>query len=410
MRMSRSLQKVLDYKEGKQIRSYLKDIKVASLIEKGIDAHTLFCLARNAARFYVHESIVRGRISCSQPKEADIPSIHIARRTVPEAWEDTIMTLLAYGQQVHTGYDPVDKEGRYTSFPSQEGTVMMHIEEPFGEPRFHKHFLGGWMGFGDYRAEIEGVKDHWMISPEIVVDMLKKGRFDEIKDNKKWKYTYHQRLAAYPYIDIHGEPQTINQFNSILKKLKREPLSKSAICHTWDPRWDHNDGIMGGKWDDYDSACLQNLWFRLIPVLNESQKIYGANLNAHSFERYRLNMNWLFRSRDHLKAVPQNIDGLSEKFYEPMRASLEKRLGVPVERGRLVDISYSLHLYGHYFDYRKQGKDAEAYIQDIFRVASGEPIEKRLVLPGTPMYDMMMEDIQKEYKFRKKNPNAGLSK
>ena len=33
---------------------------------------------------------------------------------------------------------------------------MMHIEEPFGEPRFHKHYLGGWMGFGDYRAEIEG--------------------------------------------------------------------------------------------------------------------------------------------------------------------------------------------------------------------------------------------------------------
>jgi hypothetical protein len=80
-----------------------------------------------------------------------------------------------------------------------------------------------------------------------------------------------------------------------------------------------------------------------------------------------------------------------------------------VERGSYTDISDSLHLYGHYLDPRRQGLDAEAYLEDVFRIASGEPIEERVVMPGTDMYDMMMEDIEREYKFRKENPNFGNS-
>jgi hypothetical protein len=30
-----------------------------------------------------------------------------------------------------------------------------------------------------------------------------------------------------------------------------------------------------------------------------------------------------------------------------------------------------------------------------------------MIMPGTDMYDMMMEDIEHEYKFRKDNPNYG---
>jgi len=381
--------------EDEKIRETLGALKVDDMIKEGVGAGQLFELCKGASRFYVNGLSRQGKISFSQPREGDVPSIHIVRRTVPEAWEDTVMALMAYGQPVHTGYDPVDKAGKYTSFPSQEATVIMHIEEPHAEPRFHKHFLGGWMGFGDYQAEIEGVKDHWMLSPAVVVDMLKKGKFDEIKDNKKWKYTYHQRVTAHPYIDIHGEPQVVDQINSLIQKLKREPLSKSAQATTWDPRWDHNDGqIEGVRYEDYDSPCLQRFWFRLIPTKDGG---------------YQLNLNSDWRSRDHLKAVPQNIYGVINGFYEHVRKNLEQELGAPVKKGRYLDKSDSLHLYGHYYDYRKQGKDAESYIQDIFRVASGEPLEKRVIHPGEPMYEMMMEDIANEYKFRVENPNAGLS-
>jgi thymidylate synthase len=359
------------------------------LKDKGIEA--TFEEARRVATQYTFDLRKRGLISFSDPAEGCFPSIHIARRTIPEAWEDTILALLAVGQTVHTHYDPSDKSGKYSSFPSMEATVMMHIAEPFGEPRFHKHYLGGWMGMGDYKAEIEGVKDHWMISPSMVAEKMKAGKFDEVKGDRRWNYTYSQRLRSYPYFDFKGKLRTINQLDSVVHALKREPLCRSAQCITWDPRWDHNDGQMGFVWDDYHSPCLQRFWFRLMPWKTG----------------YRLNVNGHWRSRDHLKAVPSNIFGITEGIHEHVRVKIEKELGVPVERGAYTDISDSLHLYGHYFDPRRNGLDAEAYLEDIFRIASGEPIENRVIMPGTDMHDIMMEEIAKEYQFRKDNPSFG---
>ncbi len=367
-----------------------RGINAQEMIEKEGILNTLK-KAREVARDYVYNLREHGRISFSDMIEGDSPSIHIVRRTLPEVWEDITMALLGIGKDVHTYYDPKDKKGEWTSFPSMEGTVMMHIEEPFGEPRFHKHFLGGYASLGDYRAEIEGVKDHWMIAPDIVVDMIKRGKFDEIADDERWKYTYHQILSSYPFIDIEAQPKTINQLQSVVDKLEREPLSKSAQAVTWDARWDHNDGQLGVKWKDYDSPCLQRFWFRLIPF----EKGYKMGVNGH------------WRSRCHLKAVPQNIYGVSEGIFEPTRAAVEERLKVPIVMGRYVDINDSLHLYGHYFDDRQQGLDAQAYLQDIFRVAEGEPLKERLVIPGTDMHDIYLEEIAKEYKFRKENPDAG---
>ena len=353
-----------------------------------------FQKARAAAREYTHRMREKGQISFSEPDENSLPSIHVVRRTLAEAWEDTVMAVLGLGYEVHTHYDPTNKEGEYTSFPSIEATVMMHIREPFGEPRFHKHYLGGWLGFGDYKAEIEGVKDGWMIQPSDVAQKMKEGRFDEVKGDERWNYTYSQRLRAYPFFDFHGDLRMVNQLKSVVANLKHNPTSRSAQCITWDPRWDHNDGQMGPfKWDQYHSPCLQRFWFRLI--------------RKRSGEGYVLNVNGHWRSRDLLKAVPSNIFGVTEGMHEEVRRDLEKELGVPVERGSYTDISDSLHLYGHYLDPRRQGLDAESYLEDIFRIASGEPIENRVIMPGTDMYDMMMEDIEREYRFRKENPNYG---
>lgn len=351
--------------------------------------------ARRVARDYVYNLRSQGRISFADPADGQLPSIHVVRRTLPEVWEDTTMALLGIGKEIHTHYDPKSKAGEWESFPSIESTVMMHILEPFGEPRFHKHYLGGWMGFGDYKAEIEGVKDGWMIQPAAVAEKMKQGRFDEVKGDERWNYTYSQRFRAYPYFDFSGNLRMINQLTSVIRNLKRDPTSRSAQCITWDPRWDHNDEQMGPmKWDSYHSPCLQRFWFRLYP-------------NKDGKPGYLLNVNGHWRSRDLLKAVPSNIFGVTEGIHEEVRRGLEKEMGVPVERGSYTDISDSLHLYGHYFDPRRQGLDAEAYLEDVFRIAAGEPITERVVMPGTDMYDMMLEDVEREYKFRKENPNFG---
>ena len=368
-------------------------MSIAKDMLKRLGPDGTFAEARRVAREYTCNLRTQGRISFSEPSDRHFASIHVCRRTLPEVWEDTAMALMGLGQEIHTHYDPTSKEGKYQSFPSLEATVMMHIEEPFGEPRFHKHYLGGWMGFGDYRAEIEGVKDHWMIQPARVAQKMKDGKFDEVKGDERWNYTYSQRFRAYPYFDQNGVLRTVNQLKSVVDNLKKNPTSRSAQCITWDPRWDHNDAQMGFKWDSYHSPCLQRFWFRL----QEKQDGKG----------YILNVNGHWRSRDHLKAVPSNVFGVTEGIHDEVRRSLEQELGVPVERGSYCDINDSLHLYGHYLDPRLQGLDAESYLEDIFRIASGEPISERVIMPGTDMYDMMMEDIEREYRFRTDNPNFG---
>ena len=369
-------------------------MSVAKDMLKKLGPEGTFREARKVAHEYTYRLREQGRISFSEPSDRHFPSIHVVRRTLPEVWEDTTMALLGIGQEIHTHYDPTSKDGQYQSFPSLEATVMMHIEEPFGEPRFHKHYLGGWMGFGDYKAEIEGVKDGWMIQPSVVAEKMRLGKFDEIKGDERWNYTYSQRFRAYPFFGIDGSLHVVNQIKSVIANLRKNPTSRSAQCITWDPRWDHNDGQMNSfKWAHYHSPCLQRFWFRL-------QERPGA-------KGYILNVNGHWRSRDHLKAVPSNIFGVTEGIHEEVRRGLEQELGVPVEQGSYTDINDSLHLYGHYLDPRLQGLDAEAYLEDIFRIASGEPISERVVLPGTDMYDMMMEDIEREYRFRKENPDFG---
>jgi thymidylate synthase len=362
------------------------------LEEKGHEG--VFLEARRVAKEYTYKLRDEGRISFSEPSDRHFPTIHVCRRTIPEVWEDTTMALMALGQEIHTHYDPTSKDGKYASFPSLEATVMMHIEEPFGEPRFHKHYLGGWLGFGDYKAEIEGIKDGWMIQPSAVAEKMKSGDFDAVKGDERWNYTYSQRFRAYPFFDMNGDLRVANQLKSVVANLKRNPTSRSAQCITWDPRWDHNDEQLGPfKWDSYHSPCLQRFWFRL-------QKLEES-------EGFILNVNGHWRSRDHLKAVPSNIFGVTEGMHEEVRRGLEEALGVTVERGSYTDINDSLHLYGHYLDPRLQGLDAESYLEDIFRIASGEPISERVILPDSPMYEMMMEDIDKEYTFRRENPNHG---
>lgn len=365
---------------------FRKGVVQDMLAEKGIDG--TFREARRIAKEYVYDLRSKGKISFSDPKESEIPSIHVVRKTLPEVWEDTTMVILGVGVLVHTHYDPGFEKGKFESFPSLEATVKMHIEEPFSEPRFHMQFLAG--SFGDYKAEMEGVKDHWVLNPGIVVDLIKNNRFDEVKDYKEWLYSYSQRIRSYPCLDIEAKPKIINQIQSVINNLVKDPLSRSAQIITWDPRFDQNDGQFAGvKFDDYHAPCLQRLWFRLIPF----EKGYKLNVNSH------------WRSRDHLKAVPHNIYGLLEGMLEPIRLELQAALHAPIVMARYCDDNDSLHIYGQYLDPNRQGLDAERYLEDIFRVARGVPIKDRLYIPGTFAYNYFVEEISQEYKKRKENPN-----
>ncbi len=359
-----------------------------------------FDLAREKAKEYIYNLKSQGKISFSNSIKGEVPSVHVIGDTLPSVWEDMSMAIIGIGNPEHTHYDPGFEEGNFTSFPSLEVTGMMHIHKPQGEPRFHKHFLTGQ--FGDYVAEIEGVKDHWVLDPSIVADSLKQGLFEEIKDHKGWLYSYSQRIRKYPFLDIEAKSQTINQLESVIKNLSKNPLSRSAQVTTWDPRFDQNDGQMKyrelyGKdlekaiFNEYHAPCLQRIHFRLTPH-------EGG---------YKLNTNTHWRSRDHPKAVPHNIFGIIEGLIEPQRKELEKALNAPISLGRYVDISDSLHVYGHYLDPRMQGLDAEAYLQDVFRIANGEPIEDRVITPGTPIHEMTLEGIEEEYKARVENPDLG---
>jgi thymidylate synthase len=377
---------------------YLMVTNAKELIEEVGIIETL-TRASALAKDYVYDLRAKGGISFSDPVKGQFPSIHVVRKTMPEAWEVISMALLGIGEKIHTHYDPVDGDGEFLSFPSLDATVMAHIEEPFSDRNMHQHFLGGWMGFGDYQAEMEGAKDHWVLDPRDVIKALKNGTFDEIREHTGWLYSYSQRFRTFPFLDIEANPQTINQLQSVINTLIKRPTSRAAQCITWNPITDHNDGQMKyligtgeereARFEDYHAPCLQRLWWRL----------------GETDEGYTLNLNTDWRSRCHLKAFPSNIYGMVEGIFEPMRKDLEDALGVPVKTGRYVDKSDSLHIYGHYLDPRIQGLDAEAYIQDIFKIAEGQPFEDRLVLPGTPMYDIMREDIEAEYRKRKQNPD-----
>lgn len=373
---------------------------VAELIEKdGIEA--TFNKARELARNYVYDLRSKGQISFSDPEEGSLPSVHVISETLPEAWEKMTMAIIGIGQLRHTHYDPGHKTGKYESFPSMEVTGNIHLKKPLGEPFFHQHSIGGWMGWGDYHAEMEGVKDHWVMNPGIVVDLLKQGGFEEIKDHTGWLYSYSQRFRNYPFIDINAKPQTINQLQQVIENLSREPSSRSAQIVTWDPRWDHNNGqmkyreaypngdIKSAVFKEYHAPCLQSLWFRLEDL----------------GEGFGLNVNGRFRSHCHAKGLPPNFYGIYKGIVEPIRRDLEQALEKPIVLKRFHNTSDSLHVYGHYLDPRMQGKDAEAYLEDVWRISSGEPIEKRIVIPGSPMHEVYLEEIEKEYQERKANPN-----
>jgi len=173
--------------------------------------------------------------------EGDIPVLEARGRTIPEAWERSVLRLWEEGVRVRTEYDREGDE------PSRDSTMVIVVERPLDEPRIHLAFPGGIEDLEKYRQEVLfGVHDGW-IRPE----------------EGKWTYTYHQRLSAYAPVDDlsstskRGPFKAIDQIQYIIDKLASSPHSRRAQGITWMPTADPATD---------DPPCLQRIWCRLIPV------------------------------------------------------------------------------------------------------------------------------------------------
>ena len=221
-------------------------------------------------------------------------TIYVKSRTVPEAWETAVRRCWEEGARFRTEYDrPGDPESR-------DVACLVHVTDPFAEPRLHKAFPGGLEDLEVYRAEVlYGAHDHW-IAP----------------DEGKWEYTYHERLRAYK---VPGRKEPMDQIAAVVEMLRASPHTRRAQAVTWQ------------AWRDLgirDPACLQRMWFRV------ERDLRGGN---------RLNLVVHIRSNDAFKAAFMNMYAFTELQREVARE-------VGVEPGEYVHVADSFHIYGSYFE------------------------------------------------------------
>ena len=276
---------------------------------------------------------------------ATIPTITITADCLPEAWEKAVLAVWDNGIEIKTQYDKPDDP------PSKDATVMITVTNPFNEPRIHKNFPGGPEELEAYRQEVvNGIHDHW-------VDPAK----------GKWTYTYHERLCAYCPVENLRDPDTqkpfkaFDQIQYIVDALADCHHTRRAQAITWMPTADPQTD---------DPPCLQRIWCRLLK--NSSGELV-------------LNMNTHWRSRDLYKAWFMNVYALTD-MQKIIADNIAEKIGKPVQTGRYVDITDSLHIYGSYF------KDAEKEVEKMRNSSFSE----RAWETSHPAFQMMTEEAKQK--------------
>jgi thymidylate synthase len=304
-------------------------------------------------------------------KAGDIPVISARGRTIPEAWEQSILRLWEEGVRVRTEYDRDGDE------PSRDSTMVIVVDEPLAEPRIHLAFPGGIEDLEKYRQEVLfGVHDGWIRPQE-----------------GKWTYTYHQRLSAYAPVadlsssDIKSPFGAVDQIRYIIDKLASSPHSRRAQGITWMPTADPATD---------DPPCLQRIWCRLIPVgekgtgnrvpgtgdygggrshvalvrddSSSSVTRYPAPGTRHPSADFVLNMNSHWRSRDAYKAAFMNMYALTD-LQRWLAEKISEKMKRPVAVGRYVDISDSYHIYCAYF---------QEFSERFLKLVKERPFDKRV--------------------------------
>jgi len=263
----------------------------------------------------------------------NIPVLSVSGETIPRAYEKAIKEVWEKGVSVRTEYDHPDDP------PSRDATVIITVENPFGQPRFHRSFADGLGGLSEYVMEVvHGAHDYWIKPREEIL----KGT--ESTDTR-WTYTYHRRLFEYEM-----EDRIIDQVDYMVQKLSETGFSRRAQAITWntvlDPPTDH-------------PPCLQRVWGRLLE--DEAGELV-FNMNTH------------WRSRDLYKAWFENVIALTA-LMRKIADRISEETSRQVRVGRYVDISDSLHIYGSYF--REIEGDAEKGVRSFFERLESRSFEER---------------------------------
>ena len=263
----------------------------------------------------------------------NIPVLSVSGETIPRAYEKAIKEVWEKGVSVRTEYDHPDDP------PSRDATVIITVENPFGQPRFHRSFADGLGGLSEYVMEVvHGAHDYWIKPREEILKGVE-------STDTRWTYTYHRRLFEYEM-----EDRVIDQVDYMIKKLSEAGFSRRAQGITWnpvlDPPTDH-------------PPCLQRVWGRL---LEDDAGELVFNMNTH------------WRSRDLYKAWFENVIALTA-LMRKIAERISEETSRPVRLGRYVDISDSLHIYGSYF--REIEGDADKGIKSFFERLESRSFEER---------------------------------
>lgn len=253
----------------------------------------------------------------------DIPVLKVEGKTLPEAWEKSLIEVWQNGVAMRTQYD------RPNDPPSRDTTMVMIIHEPFLEPRIHRALPTGLDELEVYRQEIVlGIHDHWIGS-------------------HGWSYSYHDRLFNYKVTE-----GNLDQIAASIENLAECVYTRRAQSITWVPEIDSRD---------HEPPCLQRIWLR---IFEDPEEGLVLNMNTH------------WRSRDAFKAAFMNIFALTD-LQKVIAGKVSEKIARPVKVGRYVDVSDSYHIYGSYFDQFKgflETLEKKTFEQRTFSSSFAEPL------------------------------------
>ncbi|MGV8091584.1 MAG: thymidylate synthase [Mangrovibacterium sp.] len=277
-----------------------------------------------------------------------IPVITISGKTLAETYEKALIALYEEGTRFKTQYD---KPGDPLSI---DCTMNMTILEPETDPVIHMAFPGGIDDLKEYVLELEGIKDHWVKNMNDPADT-------------RWEYTYHGRLQHYGvWKEKHNGEQVeaggfkIDQIQSVINKLSKQPFTRQAQMITWMPNIDN---------DCYDPPCLQSLWYRIL----EDEDIYWLNCNVR------------FRSNDAWGASFMNMFGFIQFNKEIIAAGVAEKTGKTVKLGRMNWQADSYHIYG---------KDIQTAKELLFDRVGEMPFDQRTMNFNDPFIKEMYDNAE----------------
>ncbi|MFC1537307.1 thymidylate synthase [Gemmatimonadota bacterium] len=274
-----------------------------------------------------------------------IPTLHIVADSIPQAHYRAVKAVWEHGVRLRTEYDKKNEKGNFIDPPSRDARVLIEVKDPWKEPRYPAILHSE---IGAYIAEIMGAKDHLVLPMQELIEAAGK---DGVPTEKRWPYTYSQRLKQYPSLGMvlkkmeenHSnqadldiikikdellellDSNTINQIDLAIDRIVETSYSRRAVMTTSIPFIDN--------FLKEDVPCLREVQLRAVELTDKD---------------LALNMNTMWRSRDLYKAWPDNIIGIT--FLQSHIARLiEKKSGRKTTVGSYADYSSSLHIYGSYF-------------------------------------------------------------